>query len=122
MNARTYSPGIHAVDIEDTAQTKEAQAAAEAQADRQKLAALLDGAIAAMPEDTDPAQRPAVAYVLAGQALAGGVRCGLLPVRDQAGALTACRAALFALPRCPTLAGFQGAAKGALRKVMTEGG
>ena len=116
LNARTYAVGIHATDARPQAQNS---AQTEAQADRLKLAALLDQTIDAIPANTDPAERSGVAATLVSETLASAKRLGLLPVAGQITALTNCRAALRTLPDFLALPEFQAAAKAALRAVIT---
>ncbi len=92
----------------------------DAQADRRKLAVLLDQAIDAMPQDSDPAEFAAIAGVLTREALTSAKRQGLLPVSQQIQTLTDCRVVLGALPICLNLPAFQAAAKTALRTAVNQ--
>ena len=92
----------------------------DAEADRRKLAGLLEQTVDAMPEDTDPTQYAAVAWALIAQTLASATRRGLMPVREQAEMLTRCRQVLYGLTRTEGLGSFQAAAKDELRKAAVR--
>ena len=93
----------------------------DAEADRRKLADLLDQTVDAVPEDTDPAQYAAVLWALIAQTIASGVRRGMLPVRSHAETLAVCRQVLHGLTRTGGLTSFQAAAKAALRDAICGG-